>query len=67
MGHHTEGTRVGAMRRFLEMFKDERGATAVEYGLIIALVFLAMIAGVTSFAQSTMDMWNYVADEVSTS
>lgn len=55
------------MRRFLEIFKDERGATAVEYGLILALVFLAMVVGVTSFGESTIEMWNEVSDKVAAS
>ena len=41
------------MRRFFGIFKDQRGATAVEYGLILAMVFLAMIAGVSNFAGTT--------------
>jgi pilus assembly protein Flp/PilA len=53
-----------AMRGFLRIFKDERGATAVEYGLILALVFLAMITGVSTFGQTTINMWTYVANEV---
>jgi pilus assembly protein Flp/PilA len=53
------------MRRFFAIFKDERAATAVEYGLILALVFLAMIAGVTNFTNTTINMWNEVADKVS--
>ncbi len=46
------------------ILRDERGATAVEYGLILALVFLAMIAGVTRFSDTTIGMWNNVASEV---
>ena len=53
------------MRRFFAILKDERGATAVEYGLILALVFLAMVAGVANFANTTTEMWNNVAEEVS--
>jgi pilus assembly protein Flp/PilA len=53
------------MRRFFRIFKDESGATAVEYGLILAMVFLAMIAGVSQFGQTTINMWTYVANEVS--
>ena len=37
------------MRRFFGIFKDQRGATAVEYGLILAMIFLAMIGALTSF------------------
>ena len=52
------------MRRFFAIFKDERAATAIEYGLILALVFIAMIAGVTNFTDTTINMWNEVSDRV---
>ena len=52
------------MRRLFEIFKDEQGATAVEYGLILALVFLAMIVGVNNFAQTTIGMWGNVSNSV---
>jgi pilus assembly protein Flp/PilA len=39
------------MRRVLVRFlKDERGATAIEYGLIAAGISVAIIAAVTSLA-----------------
>ena len=53
-----------AMRTFRGLIKDPKAATAVEYGLILALVFLAMIAGVSSFGQTTIGMWNNVATTV---
>ena len=53
------------MRRLRRLAKDVSGATAVEYALIMALVFLAMIAGVRAFAAETIEMWTYVADQVS--
>ena len=53
------------MRWLKELAKDRRGATAVEYALIMALVFLAMIAGVKAFAAETIELWTYVADQVS--
>ena len=52
------------MRRFFAIFKDERAATAIEYGLILALVFLAMMAGISNFTSTTINMWNEVADKV---
>ena len=52
------------MRCFFAIFKDERAATAVEYGLILALIFLAMIAGVTNFTDTTINMWNEVSEKV---
>jgi pilus assembly protein Flp/PilA len=44
--------------------RDERGATAIEYGLILALVFLAMIGAVTAFGQSAIAMWTDVAEDI---
>lgn len=52
------------MRRINRIRKDERGATAVEYGLILALIFLAVIGGVQAFTDRTIDMWGYVSNEV---
>ena len=50
------------MVRFLKTLRnDDRGATAVEYGLIIALIFLAMIGGVQTFGESAIEMWDYVS------
>lgn len=52
------------MRRFFGIFKDQRGATAVEYGLILAMIFLAMIGALTSFGTAATGMWDYIANEV---
>ena len=52
------------MRRFFAIFKDERGATAVEYGLILAMIFLAMVGALTVVASTTTDMWNNVTEAV---
>jgi len=39
-----------------------RGATAIEYGLILALIFLVIIGAVTAFANKGTDNFNTVAD-----
>jgi pilus assembly protein Flp/PilA len=52
------------MRGLIKLFRDERGATAVEYGLILALIFLAMVGAVGTFAGTTTEMWNGVATKV---
>ena len=44
--------------------RDERGATAVEYGLIIALIFLAIIGSVNTFGQEAIKMWTNISTEV---
>jgi pilus assembly protein Flp/PilA len=50
------------IRRLGKLFHDDRGATAVEYGLILALVVLVMLAALLNVAGTTIDMWNDVAD-----
>jgi pilus assembly protein Flp/PilA len=52
------------MRGLIKLFRDERGATAVEYGLILALIFLAMVGAVGTFAGTTTEMWNNVSTKV---
>ena len=52
------------MRGLFGIFKDERAATLIEYGLIIALICLAMMVGLQSFARTTIEMWNRVSTEV---
>jgi pilus assembly protein Flp/PilA len=56
--------RGGAMRRLFQLCKDQKGATVVEYGLILALIFLAMIGGVVAVGTVTSEMWNNVSSEV---
>ncbi len=46
--------------------KDETGATAIEYGLIIALIFVAIVYAITSLGANTSNMFNNVATEVET-
>lgn len=43
---------------------DRRGGTAIEYGLIAALVVITMIAGLTEVATTTIGMWNNVSTKV---
>ena len=38
------------MRRFA---RDQSGTTSIEYGLIVSLIFLAIITGVTAFGNKT--------------
>jgi pilus assembly protein Flp/PilA len=58
---------IRAMARFLKLIRDRKAATAVEYGLIIALIVLAMMAGLSQFASTTIGMWNNVSTAVAAS
>jgi pilus assembly protein Flp/PilA len=52
------------MRYFIRLIRETRAATAVEYGLIVALIFLAILVGVYALASTTINMWNNVQTEV---
>jgi pilus assembly protein Flp/PilA len=52
---------AAALRSFLE---DQAGATAIEYTLIISLIFLAILGAVTLMASNTTTMWQTIATHV---
>ena len=43
---------------------DGRGATAIEYGLICALIVIAMTAGLSTLGGGTSGMWSRVTNAV---
>ena len=48
-----------AARSFVARFwRDRSGATAIEYGLICGLIFLAIVSAVTAFAHNFDSMMN---------
>ncbi|MXO85106.1 Flp family type IVb pilin [Altererythrobacter aurantiacus] len=53
------------MRHELTAFlKDESGATAVEYGLILALIFLGAMTSFTYAGASISNLWNYTSNNI---
>ena len=44
---------------------DESGATAIEYGLIAALIGMGIIGGLTAFGDQTNGAWKSMSDSVS--
>jgi len=50
------------MRKFItKLFSDEAGATAIEYGLIAALIAVAIITAVSSVGTHLTSTFNSVA------
>ncbi|TWG66021.1 Flp family type IVb pilin [Aminobacter sp. J44] len=47
--------------------KDESGATAIEYGLIAALIALAIVAGATTLGENLSAQFNHIAGKLKTS
>ncbi|ESQ74898.1 Flp family type IVb pilin [Asticcacaulis sp. AC402] len=41
---------------------DERGATAIEYGLLASLLFLGVVGAITAYGQSFTDMYEKIRD-----
>ena len=56
---------VSAIRKMLRMIRtDTRGATAIEYGLICALIVIAMMASLGSLGGGVAGKWNSMANNV---
>lgn len=49
---------------FRALARDCRGATAVEYGLILSLIFMAIMGAVASLGSSVQSRWNNIAERV---
>ena len=52
------------IRLLKKLCLSEKGATAVEYGLIVALIAVAISVAVSNFAGTTINIWSHVANEV---
>ena len=52
------------MKLVSRFFKDESGATAIEYGLIAALISVAIIGGASSLGSGIADNFDTVAKEL---
>ncbi len=46
------------------LMRNRRGATAVEYGLILALVVLGLMAGLASLGGQTTNTWGNISSKV---
>jgi pilus assembly protein Flp/PilA len=56
---------VGAIPRTLRRLRsDKRGATAIEYGLIAALIVVAMMGGLSALGGGAGGMWTKLKNTV---
>ncbi|PDT48698.1 MULTISPECIES: Flp family type IVb pilin [Sinorhizobium] len=51
---------------FARLMKDESGATAIEYGLIAALISVALITGATALGDQLDLLFTGLKDEMKT-
>jgi len=48
-------------KKMTSFFKDEEGATAVEYAIMVALIAVVVIAAVTTIGQKASNVFGNVA------
>ena len=53
------------LKRFKQFCGDESGATAIEYGLIAALVSVAAIGALTTMGESLQSLFGTVSNSLS--
>lgn len=46
------------------LLTDQKGATAIEYGLIASLIIVAMIGGMSSLGGGAGGMWATISQDV---
>ena len=52
------------MSKFLKMIKDKKGATAIEYGLIAALIAVAAIGAMQNIGNKLNTTFNNVSNSL---
>ena len=52
------------MKIFRNLKADEAGATAIEYGLIVSLIVIAILGALNSFAGEAGGMFALVEDKI---
>jgi pilus assembly protein Flp/PilA len=52
------------LKFFRKLLRDNRGATAIEYGLIVALIVLAMMGALRGVADENTGLWAVVTQKI---
>lgn len=55
---------IAGICRTIARLGDTRGATAVEYGLILALICLAMMGSLIALGNASTTMWGNISSKV---
>ena len=51
--------------RLIKFVRNKRGATAIEYGLIVALIVIAIVVAISTLGGSNGSMWGNMTGKVS--
>ncbi len=52
------------MRRLVKFFVDRHGSVPMEYGLIAALISVALLVSVDGFTDAFLDTYTYLAGRI---
>jgi pilus assembly protein Flp/PilA len=59
-----QGGEVNGMEKLRRFFNEEEGVTLIEYGLIAALVAVALVTALTALSGKLQSTFNYVASQL---
>jgi pilus assembly protein Flp/PilA len=51
-------------QKVMKFIRDEEGASAIEYGLLVALIALAIVGGATALGTNINTLFNNAATEL---
>jgi pilus assembly protein Flp/PilA len=51
-------------QRLIKLIRSERGATALEYGLIVALIVIAIVISISTVGGGTARVWGNMTNKV---
>jgi pilus assembly protein Flp/PilA len=51
-------------RCLIKLMDNVRGATAIEYGLIVSLIVIAIVAGISALGSSNGGAWGNLSNKV---
>ena len=56
-----EGRRLNSMEKLLKFLKDDKGASSVEYALLVALITAVIVGAVTLLGGNLKTTFDYIA------
>ena len=62
-----EGGVIAIRNTLRRLLRNQKGATAIEYGLIVALIALALMGGLRTLGGGAGGMWTNISSEVQNS
>ena len=52
------------MNGLMRFLRDENGTTAIEYALIVGLIFLVIVTAITSYTQATNALYQRISNAI---